>query len=296
MAKKKTESQDDDSNPQRRLGLTFHRTFSLIRPALTQVLQLAAGTNRAEGEIEGIERRMLRDLTNLGTIYVEAIPRYCYGSGLLNRQYALTAFGKFAHQHDSLLEQEGTQWLIHYHLSAPQGPGPAFWHELVNTRFRIGDEFTTDDIAAQVSSFFKGNEGEDLADRSARSTATIFLGTYTKSDGLGNLKILEILGENHFRVNDSFSQPPVWAIAYGLLDFWQTQFPNHTTINLNDLYGEEGLTNLFMISRGRLNTVLEEMQQEGILELYRIAPPYQVVLLRRQMQPILEKLYGIKSS
>lgn len=292
MAKKKTESQDDDSNPHSRLGLTFHRTFSLIRPALTQVLQLAAGTNRAEGEIEGIERRMLRDLTNLGTIYVEAIPRYCYGSGLLNRQYALTAFGKFAHQHDSLLEQEGTQWLIHYHLSAPQGPGPAFWHELVMTRFRSGNEFTTSEIAEQIGQFFQRTEGEPLAERSARSTATVFIGTYTKPDGLGNLKILQGIGEDRYRVNDDLDPPSAWAVAYAILDCWEARFQGRKTINLDELTDENGVSNLFMIGAGKIATVLQKMQMEGFVDLFRVAPPYQVVLLRPDTKAILEKLYA----
>jgi hypothetical protein len=245
---------------------------------------------------DSIERKLIRELTTLGTIYVEAMPRYCFGSGLLNKQYDLTEFGNYVIQHDPMLEQESTQWLMHYHLSAPQGPGPAFWHELVVTRFRIGDEFTTEDIAIQIAHLYNSIEGKDLADKSARSTATVFLGTYIKSDGLGNLNLLASLRNNRFRVNENYNTPPIWAIAYGLLDFWQKQFPGHATINLNDLYGDKGLTNLFMISRGRLNSILEELQQDGILELYRTAPPYQVVLLRSEKQPLLEKLYGTKPS
>jgi hypothetical protein len=48
-----------------------------------------------------------------------------------------------------------------------------------------------------------------------------------------------------------------------------------------------------MISKGQFNTMLEEMQREGLLELFRIAPPYQVVLLSHDELSILERLYGI---
>ena len=277
-----------------RLRTMFHYTFPLSRPSLQQILMVATKTK--DTYIENQEQReiILRERTNLGTYYVKAMPRYAVGTGLLGDNYKLTTFAKVAQKHDPLLEQESTQWLMHYHLSAPKGPGPAFWNYLVVTRFRIGDEFTTEDITIQIADFYKNSEGKDLADKSARSTATIFLGTYTKSDGLSNLNLLADLGDNHFRVNDNYNQPPVWAVAYGLLDFWQKQFPNHATINLNDLYGDKGLTNLFMISRGRLNTILEELQQDGMLELYRTAPPYQIVLLLSEKQRILEKLYGTK--
>jgi hypothetical protein len=33
------------------------------------------------------------------------------------------------------------------------------------------------------------------------------------------------------------------------------------------------------------------MQVEGFVDLYRVAPPYQVVLLRPDLQAILEKIY-----
>jgi len=279
-----------------RLKTVFHETFSLSRPSLQQVLFVAAKTKDTYVENQEQRESILRDGTTLGTNYIKAMPRYAVGTGLLGANYRMTSFAKFAQKHDPLLEQVGTQWLMHYHLSAPQGPGPAFWHDLVVTRFRIGDEFTTDDIAIQIAHLYNSIEGKDLADKSARSTATIFLGTYIKSDGLGNLNLLISLGDNRFRVNDNYNSPPVWAVAYGLLDFWQKQFLNQATINLNDLYGEKGLTNLFMISRGRLNTILEELQQEGMLELYRTAPPYQVLLLSGEKQQLLEKLYGTKPS
>ena len=128
--------------------------------------------------------------------------------------------------------------------------------------------------------------------RSARSTAKIFLGTYIKSDGLANLGLLEKLESDLYKVLEP-DPPPTWVVAYALLDFWRGNFPGQKTINLNDLYGEKGLSNIFMISRGRINLMLEDMQQAGILQLFLIAPPYQVVLLDENIDISLKKVYGI---
>ncbi len=279
------EPSNKNENP--RLGITFHRTFSLNRPAIGQILRIQ-NDRKATG---GISRKELNEKSNLGSIYLESMPRWAWGSGLLNYDKSLSKFGSYSYQFDPLLEQTSTQWLIHYHLSAPLGPGPSFWHELVKTRFRSGDEFSAQEIADQISEFFEREEGKPLAARSARSTATIFLGTYTRPDSLGNLGLLEAVSADRYRVLDP-EPPATWVIAFALLHWWESLYKEQVTLNLNDLYGDQGITHLLMIGKGRLNNSLEEMQQEGLLELYRIAPPYQVVLLRRDEDFILRKLYG----
>ena len=176
---------------QGRLGLTFHRTFSLIRPALTQILEIVNKHGGLVDETGKIQKDIVRDVTNLGTIYAAAMPRYCFGAGSLNSQYLFTDFGRTAFENDRLLDTDRTQWLIHYHLSAPNGPGPLFWHELVVSRFRRGDKFRLSDLAEQISKIYERTEGKKLQERSARSTASIFLGTYTKDDGLGKLNSIK---------------------------------------------------------------------------------------------------------
>jgi hypothetical protein len=290
MKKKERPTRDKENNSQWRLGVTFHRTFSLIRPALTQVLQLATRTGELNGGNEGIERKLIRELTNLGTIYVEAMPRYCYGSGLLNQQYALTDFGNCVVQHDSMLEQEGTQWLMHYHLSAPQGPGPAFWHELVITRFRSGERFTGVEIADQIGAFVQTTTGKAIAPRSVRSTATVFLGTYHKLDGLGKLGILKEETKDSYRVLTP-SSPPLWALAYALMDYWNAHYGQRLTINLSDLSTERGFASPFLLGEEQLLKALNELQTEGIVELYRVAQPYQVVLLQTNPAYALQRMY-----
>jgi len=275
-----------------RIPALFHESFSLSRPSLTQVLR-AVNSAPVNVDFKSKTKReaYFDEHMTLGANYVISMPNYCRGSGLLDFEYRLSLIGKRILISDPLLEQTSTQWLMHYHLSAPLGPGPAFWHELVKTRFRSGDEFSAQEIADQIGEFFEREEGKPLAARSARSTATIFLGTYTRTDGLGNLGLLEAVSADRYRVLDP-EPPATWVTAFALLHWWESLYKEQVTLNLNELYGDQGITQLLMIGKGRLNNSLEEMQQEGILELFRIAPPYQVVLLHRDEDLILRKLYG----
>jgi len=273
---------------EKKLGITFHRTFSLVRSSVAKVVEMRGCQDSK------FSRSSIREDTHLGSIYVEAMPRYAIGMGLLDSDKKLSNFGRFASISDPHLEQLGTQWLMHYYMSASHGPGPAFWNQLVTTRFRSGEEFSTQDIAEQIAEFYQTIEGKPLAERSARVTATIFLGTYTKSDGLGRLELLQETSKDNYLVAEPQS-PPVWAVGCALLDFWLAHYPNQVTANLNDLLAENGLTKLFLISRARLNALLERLQQEGFIDVYRLSPPYQVVLLNKNMEAYLEKLYGSDS-
>jgi hypothetical protein len=273
---------------QNRLGTTFHRTFSINRPSISEILRTI---NASPGEESHIDDQVLRNLTHLGTIYIESMPRYSFGSGLIDNENKITPFGKSVKKIDPLLELTHTQWLMHYYLSAPYGPGPLFWHELVTQRFRSGDLITTDDIATQIAEIYQRDEGKPLAKRSARSTATIFLGAYTKSDGLGSLGIIKKIGDSEYQILEP-SHPPLWTIACALVSFWQIKYPDMATMHLNNIINEGFFTSIFMISQGSFNSTLETLQREGVLEVFRVAPPYQVALLHRDLDFYLERMYG----
>ena len=129
-----------DDGSERRLGLTFSRTFSLVRPAVSQVLQVANQVR--DGGRKRLLNSDLKENTNLGNIYIESMPRYGYGVGLLDLNHLPTIFGDFTINYDAQLEQVGTQWIMHYHLSAPHGPGPNFWSMLILSRFYRNNIFT----------------------------------------------------------------------------------------------------------------------------------------------------------
>lgn len=273
---------------QKRLGFSFHRTFPLVRPAVTQVLELA---EEVESERQALDNKTIREKSSLGTIYVESMPRYATGAGLLDFDRRLTRFGQYALSHDRLLEHQGTQWLMHYYLSAPQGPGPAFWHNLVSNFFYVGHEFSKTQLERQIATFVEQTESRTLVERTVRSAATIFLGTYLKSDGLGRLGLLSTLDDERYQVMEPVPPPP-WAVAYALLDYWAAHFQNQLTVSLDTLTASGGFTALFVMGQQGFNEVLRVLQAERYVEVYRTAPPYQVVLLRRDPEPLLQKLYG----
>lgn len=277
-----------------KLGLSFHRTFFLDRFRISQVLQIAH-SNLENSQFRSINWNVIRNETHLGTVQSEAMPRYAQGCGLLTKlKRVLTPFGKLVQQFDPLLEKMGTQWLMHYYMSVEHGPGPAFWHELVSSRFQSGNRFTRAEIMDQIQEFVLRTQQKSLSMKSSiGSTATVFLGSYLKSSGLGSLHILDETGKGQYEVLDP--EPPSAAtFGVALIDYWTAHFGDRLTVNLETLSEEGGLAGLFLMGAGQLGSVLYELQEEGYVEVYRVAPPYQVALLRRDSSPLLEKMYAIE--
>jgi hypothetical protein len=274
----------------KRLGTIFHETFPLSRQSLFQIIK-AIDNNPSIINLRQTERESLfQQQTSLGTRYIKAMPRYALGCGFINSHYVLSALGKYILLHDNLLDQTGTQWLMHYHLSAPHGPGAPFWHEVVSKRFYPGSVFSADDLVEQIGNFIWQTENKILSERAVRSTATVFTGTYTKPEGLGKLRLLEASDSGRYRVCEPAS-PPVWAIGYALLDFWEAQYSGRLSIGLDTLQ-ESGFPGLFFMGKADLDEVLQVLQEARYLELHRTAPPYQVVLLQQDLEFLLQKIYG----
>jgi len=283
-----SDTHSERPDDKKRLGLTFHRTFSLMRSAVSQIIRAAD-----EVELSGKEKldlKTIKELSSLGSIYIEAMPRYARGSGLLNQKNFLTKFGKYAVKYDPLLDQSGTQWLMHYHLSAPQGPGALFWSELISKRFYPGSVFTADEIVDQIGNFIWEIENKPPSERAVRSTATILLGTYIKLECLGKLQLLELMDSGRYRVCEP-TPAPVWAVGYALIDFWEAFYAGRVGIGFDILQGSE-FPKLFMMGKSELDDVLQALQEIRYVEVHKTAPPHQVLLLRQDRDTLLKKLYG----
>jgi hypothetical protein len=272
-----------------RLGATFHRSFRLRRNQVQDVLRVAHEAE-IQSDAKSLMRDSLRATTSIGTVQAQSAPRYAYGSGLLDEKNKLTLFGKLVYEHDPMLEKQATLWLMHYYLSSPHGFGPSYWYNIVSTRFRVNDTVNKGSLIEQITDHVSQTEERELDSRYAKSCANIFLGAYSDVEGLSSLGILRELESDTYIVEDP-EPVPVWAFAVALLDFWQHQFPNRIALELEELYADGGLTSIFMIGAGRINRYLNTLQQAGMVDVYRVAPPYQAALLSPDPAFALDRLY-----
>ncbi len=274
--------------PKDRIGLSFHESFALSLPSVRAILRLSHDN---EGRITP---KTIKDQTSLGLNYVRSMPQYARGSGLIEMGgYRLTPLGEVVCLHDPNLENPTTLWAMHYHLSAPQGPGPTFWSHLVTEGLNLGDEVSVEEVAEQIARFQASQPGTvALKQRTVRTTATVFLGTYTKSDGLGPLGLIKKVSgrDGYVRLSEPQS-PPVGVVAFALADYWGAHFGEQITVSLSELARDDGFARIMWMNYQQLDEILMALKRENIVDLYRIAPPYQVVRRWSNKVELLARLY-----
>jgi len=163
---------------------------------------------------------------------------------------------------------------MHYHLCAGQGPGLQFWHALFSSEALLNRTFTRDDVIAQIRLSTEADSGQVLAKRSVDSSATIFLGSYTKSDALGPLGLLREDGGLY-----SLEEPdevPLWALAYALSHHWTQNFSERNVTALADLWEGGAFARLFGLGEFSFKRRLRRLAAAGVLEMWQVAPPHQV--------------------
>lgn len=269
-------------NAGNRLGLTFHRSFYLNRGGIKQILDVVNNFGL-------LSKQLIQENTNLGSIYIQSMPRYGFGSGLLSEDYHLTTFGSTVILFDPNLTNISTQWLMHYYLSAPHGPGPLFWHQVVKALFTPERSFSKREIEERIKASLR-TEGKELAEESVQDTANAFIGSYLRLEGLANLNVFQQAGENQYITQNPVPVNP-WVMAVALIDYWQAQFPGQRQVNIDDLIDGNDFTRIFMCGTRRMNRLLDAMQAEGYLDLYYASPPYGAVLLRTDTQDLFQKIY-----
>lgn len=287
-----TQKTKADQVKQIKLGLTFHRTFGLVRSAISQILKIARQIETQGGE--KLERQTIQKMSSLGSIYVEAMPRYARGSGLIQHSNFLTLFGNYVVENDLLLEQTGTQWIMHYYLSVSHGPGASFWNNVIANLFYLGSKFSYDELTMQIGNYVWEIDNIPPKERSIKNTASAFISTYTKERGLQKLAFLTSLKNETYKVNAPI-KPPISAIGYALIDFWENHYARRLGVGLDTLLESEW-AKIFMLSKSELEEALHMLQEAHYVDIHRTAPPYQVFLLRTDREPLLQNLYGISTA
>lgn len=270
----------------RKLGTAFHESFSFSRPATAQFLRAVLSSGSGEGH-RGLTHKDLRQLSSLGTNYIKSVRRYAYGLGLVDEAEELTPIGRVIAEHDMDMADVQTQWILHYTFAAPYRSGPAFWWPLL-CGLRGMAEFGSADACAVLKEASAAN-AEQLALRTLRTTATVFLGTYSKDEGLGRLCVFGNDG-NSYRAGVPV-QPPTPVVAFAVADFWDHAWPGRASVNLSWLNEQGGPASLLLMNSGEMSDALREMQNAGLVEVHRVAPPYQVFRLWGDSTKLLERVY-----
>ena len=270
----------------RKLGTAFHESFSFSRPATAQFLRAVLTSGSGEGQ-RGLTHKDLRQLSSLGTNYIKSVRRYAYGFGLVDDAEQLTPIGRVIAEQDMDMGNVETQWLLHDTFAAPYRSGPAFWWPLL-CGLRGMAEFSSADACAVLKEVL-GATAEQMALRTLRTTATVCLGTYTKDEGLGRLCIFSNDGTT-FRAAVP-EQPPPSVVAFAVADFWDHAWPGRASVNLSSLNEPGGPASLLLMNSGEMSDALREMQNAGLVEVHRVAPPYQVFRLWEDSTKLLERVY-----
>jgi hypothetical protein len=273
-----------------RLGPSFHRTFALNRPAILQILRLVKDyqARAVTGRVLNFE--LIAEGTSLGPVYIAAMRRYAFACGLLDKQERLTELGDCVLAHDPNLQAPATCWAMHYHLSSPQGVGPSFWADLVKNRLRCGDELDRTALAKFVQETSPSNSGEAVSAQIASQAATVFLGTYSKSDALGPLGFLEQAESGSYSVKEP-NQPSLHVFAYVLADYWRANWGDVVGVNIGRLSEPGSPGALLLMGSGSINRYLGELQTAGFAVVQRRTPPFQVNRNWSNPAQFLEKLY-----
>jgi hypothetical protein len=267
----------------RRIGTTFHETFPLKRSALSQIVELCNGTSQ-------VRERDVYELLRASN-QARAMPQYARGCGLLKvGSFQPTVFGRVARERNPSLDKLETLWLMHYHLSAPHGPGPAFWSHLVTARLQLGDTLEIRTVATWIGQYLAGQQ-RPLASETLTSAASSFLRSYVLPDGLQRLGLLEPVGSSAQARGARVVEPEATAasvVGYCLADYWEANWGSRPTVSLDELstFGA-----VFLLGPAMLASCLTELQSRGVLELHRVAPPYQVFRLWGSKEDLLDAIY-----
>ncbi len=274
-----------------KIPTNFHESFSLSRPAIMQIIKaIKLSQNKIDFNSKKTREIYFGEQTTLGKNYIKSMPSYAKGCGLINFDYRLTPFGEYVLLNDVHLELLGTQWLLHYFMCTPLGPGPSFWQDIVFKYFFSTNIFSIDELVETIGNFIWKTENKILEKRGVRSSATILLGTYLKPEGLNKLHLLESTESGRYRVCEP-NHAPIWAIALAFVDFWDAQYPGRLGVGLDTLL-ESDFLKIFLIGKSDFMEVMEAMQEEGYVSIHRTAPPFQIVLLKQDQEGLLKKIYG----
>ena len=254
----------------------------------------------------GVGKNMVRSIRHWGlaTGVLEEDPSIPNNRGRSIRPSALgkLIFGRGGL--DPYLEDPGTLWLLHWHLTA-MPEGPTTWYWAFNHCSEV--EFTKDRIIHQLQNLVEQAGWSRIAPSSLQRDVDVFLRTYVPSRATRHMVLEETLdcplaelgliheldgGRSYGFSRGDHPSLPIPVVCYAALQFWDHIAPQRQTLTFDEIAYRPGSPGrVFKLSEGALTDYLEGLESltnraigydvtAGLRQLYRRKPVNPIDLLR----------------
>lgn len=270
-------------------NIGFYQNFNLTLDRLSSALRCV----QSNPQVSHIE---LAECMSVNRPIGEGFSAWLTHTGLTTTQsggkgealtYELTPFGQLAAQYDPLLNDLGTQWIIHYYLATDHIERSEAWLVFTNQFLTSGQRFSSD----QFQAFFADVAGAEVQNRSALAKdPQSVLYTYTKTQSLGQLGVLRKDKQTYISTFPFF--PHILVIGYILLDWWQRHYNQTDTLRFSQICHEEGsLGRICQADASQVKQFVSELTNLGYLNYSETQHEPVNRLFRQSPHTLLEKYY-----
>lgn len=237
------------------LGFTKNLKLPLLSRALRCIQESPTLSRKALGNCMGVNQPVsamfLYWLRHTGLVFRRE------GS----RSNELTAVGALIAEHDPMLSDLGTQWLLHYYLATDQQERSDAWYVFFNKFLLPGMSFTSEAYRAHFADVM-GNGVSNL--RALKSDPTAVLFTYTNPVSLADLGLLSKQKKVYRAENAHY--PHRLVIGFMLLDWWKRHYDYTNTLRFSQLCEEaESLGRLCVATPAQVRRFVAELTGQGYL-------------------------------
>ena len=263
------------------IGINFHEGLKLTRSRLAVVLRYA-------NEHGQVTKESLHDNTEIRSNMAVAIPNLGRGCGFLSRAsrdpFRLTSLGLEIVKNDPNLDHSSTFWLMHFGMVDPNGAGPLFWRSTMLDLLRVGVPTAVDSLVDGISI------QERVVHAKVKLALSKLIDFYTGPELVGNLGFVSANGGQVIAELPSY---PVstGVFAYAVASRWQSMHPDQVTASLDQFLADSRLLDIFRLSREGAESLLEAIARRGDIELYRSAPPHQIVRRWHDLSEVVSRIY-----
>lgn len=252
----------------KRDDIEFHKTFQPTESYITKIMELAgkhyAGTKEEISSMTGIPT---------GKTSGKVIPhiRYAKYMGLVdyekvNAAYhlSLTPLGEIVFQQDPYLFEDITKWICHYHMTDPD-QGAYLWAFLYHVLpFQLDMPISNELIARKNEETWGKKFDLGVVKRTYMEGCFSTLRALDWNDGLTFQHCY-------------YSSELKYVYAYTLLNCWEHYFPTKQELTVYEIESELKWSRRFGMDETEMMTVLDELEDEGILKLNRQLHPCTVI-------------------